>query len=82
MTTPSKFAANYTYTDQELLDLYREAVAAIAATGAGYKCDDGREFTAANGPWLTSEITRLERRIAVAASSGGQTEVLLRRVRG
>lgn len=82
MTTPEKFAANHTYSDQEQLDLYREAIAGILATGQAYEADDGRRFEAASLSVLQREAYRLENKINQAASSGGPTEVLLRRVRG
>lgn len=82
MTTPAKYAANHTYSDQETLDLYREAIAGILATGQAYECSDGRRFEAASLTVLQREAIRLENKINVAASTGGSTEVLLRRVRG
>lgn len=81
MAVPEKYAANHTYSDQEQLDLYREAIAAILATGQSYETADGRKFEAASLSVLQREAYRLENKINQAANSGGPTEVLVRRVR-
>lgn len=75
----TKYVAPFTYSDQELLDLYRAAVAEIAATGQRYQCADGRQWDAANLPYLTAEIRRLECKIA-ALDSSGPCEVVTRMV--
>ena len=80
MTTPAKYAANYTYSDQETLDLYREAIAGILATGQAYETADGRRFEAAQLAVLQREASRLEIKINLANNTGSaESQVRLMR---
>lgn len=63
----TKVTTANTYTDAELLALFREGVALIAATGQNYQIM-GRTFTAASLPSMWDTIERLETRIAAAAT--------------
>jgi hypothetical protein len=58
----AKFAANYDYTDAELLALFREAYAQIAATGVSYTIA-GRQWASADLPAIQKQIEWLEGRI-------------------
>lgn len=66
------------YTDAELLALFREGVALIAATGQSYVIQ-GRTFTAANLPSMRDTIDWLESRISL--TENGIATNLARRVR-
>jgi len=59
----TKVTTANTYTDAELLALYREGVAQIAATGQSYQIA-GRTYTAASLPALRDTIDWLESRIS------------------
>jgi len=63
----TKFTTANDYTDAELLALFREGVAAIAATGQSYQIA-GRTYTAASLPHMFTYMEQLERRINAAAS--------------
>ena len=77
-----KYEAGYTYTDAELLALYREALAAISVGGQQYRIDD-RWFTSADLPEVRDMITWLEQRINEAnASSSLPANFVARMVRG
>lgn len=75
----TKFTTANDYTDAELLALFREGVAAIAATGQSYQIA-GRMYTAASLPAMFTVMEQLERRID-AASSGTMATNLARIVR-
>ncbi len=64
----TKVTTANTYTDAELLALFREGVALIAATGQAYKIGT-REYNAANLPAMREMIDWLEGRIS-AESNG------------
>lgn len=76
----TKVTTANTYTDAELLALYREGVALIAVGGQHYQIA-GRIFTAANLPAMWQMIELLENRIS-AASSGPIATNYVRLVRG
>lgn len=59
---PAKFATTNSYTDAELLALFREAYAQIAATGQSYKIGT-REYVAADLADIREEIAWLDSRI-------------------
>ena len=63
----TKFTTANDYTDSELLALFREGVAAIAATGQSYQIA-GRMYTAASLPAMWKMIEQLETRISAATS--------------
>lgn len=63
----TKFTTSNSYTDAELLALFREGVAAIAATGQSYQIA-GRTYTAASLDAMWKMIDNLERRINAADS--------------
>lgn len=63
----TKVTTANTYTDAELLALFREGVALIAATGQSYQIG-GRTYTAANLPTMREMIDWLEGRISVEAN--------------
>jgi hypothetical protein len=63
----TKFTTANTYSDAELLALFREGVASIAATGQSYRVA-GHEYTAASLPAMWAMIEQLENRIASAES--------------
>lgn len=63
----AKTAANYTYTDQELLDIYREMLADLKL---------GKEYWIGNRKWVSSDIPEvlqairdLEQRVNAAAQT-------------
>lgn len=60
----TKVTTANTYTDTELLALFREGVALIAATGQAYKIGT-REYNAANLPAMRDMIDWLEGRISI-----------------
>jgi len=64
----SKVTTANTYSDAELLALFREGVALIASTGQSYQIA-GRSYNAASLPAMRDMIDWLEGRIA-AESSG------------
>jgi hypothetical protein len=74
----TKVTTANSYTDAELLALFREGVALIAATGQGYTIN-GRTYTAANLPAMRDTIDWLETRIA--SSESGLATNLVRLVR-
>jgi hypothetical protein len=76
----TKVTTANTYSDAELLALFREGVALIAATGQSYQIA-GRTFSAASLPAMWDTIERLEARIS-AASSGPMATNYARLVRG
>lgn len=63
----TKVTTANTYTDTELLALFREGVALIAATGQAYKIGT-REYNAANLPAMRDMIDWLEGRISIEAN--------------
>ena len=63
----TKVTTANTYTDAELLALFREGVALIAATGQSYQIS-GRTYTAANLPSICDTIDWLEGRISAEAN--------------
>ena len=63
----TKVTTANTYTDAELLALFREGVALIAATGQSYQIS-GRTCTAANLPSMRDTIDWLEGRISAEAN--------------
>lgn len=64
----AKYEAEYTYTDSELLALYREAMARISVSGQSYEIGD-RVFTAADLPAVRQQIEWLESRVNSASGS-------------
>jgi hypothetical protein len=58
----AKFSTSNVYSDGELLALFREAYAQIAATGVSYSIA-GRQWSSADLPQIRDEITWLEGRI-------------------
>ena len=75
----TKFVTANAYTDAELLALFREGVAAIAATGQSYQIA-GRMYTASSLPAMFTVMEQLERRID-AATYGTIATNLVRMVR-
>lgn len=75
----TKVTTANSYSDAELLALFREGAALIAATGQSYQVA-GRTFNAASLPVMWDTIERLEARIS-AASSGPIATNLARLVR-
>jgi len=73
----AKYEAEYSYTDAELLALYREALARISVSGQSYEIMD-RVYTAADLPALMNMVARLEARIS-DASGPAQNLVNFRR---
>lgn len=63
----TKVTTANTYTDTELLALFREGVALIAATGQAYKIGT-REYNAANLPAMRDMIDWLEGRISIESN--------------
>ena len=59
----TKVTTANSYSDAELLALFREGVALIAATGQSYQIS-GRTYTAANLPAMRDAIDWLEGRIS------------------
>jgi hypothetical protein len=76
----TKVTTANSYSDAELLALFREGVALIAATGQSYQIS-GRTYNAASLPSMWDTIERLEARIS-AASSGPMATNYVRLVRG
>lgn len=74
----AKPTASYTFTDQELLDLYRQAYAEIAVTGQDYMIGS-RRFTAADLSKIAEQISWLESRIEAASGGLHMTPVRLTR---
>ena len=70
-TSSTKFKAAASYSDAELLALYREAEARIVATGQSYSLE-GRTLTRANLPDIQERIRELEAKIN-KASRGAAT---------
>ena len=64
-----KITAEYTYTDEELLAILREAYAKIVSKGQEYKFQN-QTFTRADLGNVAKMITDLENKIAMAASGG------------
>lgn len=75
----TKVTTANTYTDAELLALFREGVALIAATGQSYQIA-GRTYTASSLPAMRDTIDWLESRIS--ATDYGISSNLARLVRG
>jgi len=66
-----KYVADNTYSDEELLALWRECYARISVSGQTYQMNIGggtRMFTSANLSEVWRQIELLERRINVAGS--------------
>ena len=63
----TKVTTANTYTDSELLALFREGVALIAATGQSYQIA-GRMYNAANLPAMRDTIDWLEGRVTSDSS--------------
>lgn len=78
MTTPTKYVANFAYTDQELLDLWRECHASITVKGQEYFIGD-RKFTAVDSAEVLRNITFYEQRVN-AASGSSPSQILARMV--
>lgn len=76
---PDKFVADHSYSDQELLALWRECYARISVTGQSYQMNMGggtRTYTDVNMQYVQGQIDWLERRIAAASgANGGQLPV-------
>lgn len=65
----AKHVAGFSYTDAELLALFREALAHIAAGGQSYKLGSV-EYVRADLPVILKTITSLEQRISTATQTG------------
>lgn len=70
----TKYVASFDYSDAELLALFREGVAKIAAGGQSYQIA-GRMWTAGQLPAMWEMIDTLERRINSAATGGLATNI-------
>lgn len=74
-----KYVADNSYTDAELLLLYREALARISVSGQSYQASIGggtRMFTSADLNEVQGMISWLENRIdMVSAANGGAKAV-------
>jgi hypothetical protein len=75
----TKVTTANTYSDTELLTLFREGVALIAATGQSYQIS-GRTYNAASLPAMRDMIDWLEGRIS--AEANGIVTNYVRLVRG
>lgn len=62
---PEAYSTSNTYTDAELLALYREALARISVSGQSYVIN-GRTFTMASLKEIREQIVWLEGRLAAA----------------
>ena len=69
-----------TYTDAELLALWRQADADVAATGQS-KAIRGRVLTLADAAEITNKIRFYESRIAAAGRASRPTHTYIRRAR-
>lgn len=67
---PEKYVAANSYSDAELLALYREAAARLSVSGQTYQIA-GRMYTAADLDKIWEMIERLEARIAAASATPG-----------
>lgn len=68
MARMAKLVAQNTYSDQELLDLYREGIALVSRAQA---VDiEGVRYTRADLPRMWDVVKELEQRIARAANRG------------
>jgi len=65
MTTPSSYSARATYTDQQLLDLWRECAARIAQNGQEYVID-GRTYRNVDADEVRNNIAYFEGRVSAA----------------
>ena len=74
----AKFSTSNEYTDGELLELFREAYAQIAATGVSYSIA-GRQWSAADLPSIRDQIEWLESRIDGDAKPAQNLARLVRR---
>lgn len=63
----AKLEAGYSYTDEELLAIFREAYAKCAVEGQTYEFM-GQKFTRADLQTLANEIDRLEKKVSAAAN--------------
>lgn len=79
MTEPTKFAADFDYTDAELLAAFRQCLIAISITGQSYQIGT-RIFTNANLAEVRTTINWLESRVATSNGTG-PAEVVARMVR-
>ena len=77
-STSSKYAAAFTYSDQELLDLYRQAMAAVTIKGQSYEVA-GRKWTAADLLELRNTVAYYERRVNASSYGLIQNQIVLRR---
>lgn len=83
----TKYVAGFSYTNQELLDLYRECLAAISVRGQSYQMNIGggtRMFTEASLREVRATIADLEQKVdaetaAAAGLGGAQNLVRFRR---
>lgn len=66
----SKLAAEFTYTDAELLDLYREAYAKLSVLGQETQML-GKRVTRADLPAIQQQIQWLEQRVDAANATRG-----------
>lgn len=73
-----QLAAEYEYTDAELLALFRECYAKIAVQGQSYQFG-GRTFTRADLAEVQRQITFLENRIAQASTGLRVVPIRLKR---
>lgn len=68
MSDDQKYVAPATYTDQELLDLFRHAYARISVSGQSYQVTTPgggtTTFTSADLNLISAEIDRLQAKIA------------------
>lgn len=75
---PEKIVANFTYTDQELLDLVNEAIATVTKFNQSFSIR-GRDYTRADLPALMQMKTNLEQRINRSSSGLARNLVRLKR---
>ena len=75
----TQYEANFTYTDQQLLDLFRECLARIAVSGQSYQMPGGRMFTAANLTEVRNMVSYYEAKVGQASGTGSTNYARLKR---
>ena len=78
-----RYEAEFTYTNQQLLDIWRGTLAQIGATGQAYSIGN-RSLTRANLREVRETINDLERKVAAESASpssagSGETKVYFKR---
>jgi hypothetical protein len=81
MAPTDKITAAHDYSDQDLLALYREALAVITVKGQSYTIS-GRSFTMADIREIRQMVTHLESRISNSSPSAGPSHTTVRFLRG